>query len=196
MRNWAGVTGSNSSRDLQMQPQVPLAAALRGMLLHPASLLRGWNWKAAMFSAMIRATIFFSTNRRTGLAHALRATAVEIAFAICAAGIAGAAVQRLRHAVPRGLTALVVWTGIPAVMATLQVTVHRLSGTPHMKTGVIASFVFAAFASGFNWFAMSRGVFVTGERRSFLRDLAAIPVTIAAFVTAPVRMVTSTSRRR
>ena len=169
---------------------VPLREALRAMLQHPAALLRGWNWKAAIFSAMVRATIFLLTNLRSGHVGAVRAMLVELCFSAVAAGIAGAVTQRLRNTVPVAATAVVVWLGIPLAMMLLQLTVHRINGTAHVRTGVIASFIFAAFATGFNWFSMRKGVFVTGEDRSFARDLLLVPRMIAEFVSAPVRMAT------
>ncbi len=172
----------------QTQETVPLARVLLGIVRHPLGLLRGWNWKAAMFSAMVRATIFLLTNLHAGFVHALRAMLVELAFSSVAAGIAGSVTQRLRNTVPVAATAVVVWLGIPLAMMTLQLTVHHINGTAHVRTAVIASFIFAAFATGFNWFSMRNGVFVTGEGRSFARDLLLVPRMIAQFVAAPARM--------
>jgi hypothetical protein len=166
---------------------VPLADALLQMARHPLTLLGNWNWKAALFSAMIRGSIFFATNVRVGRYEAVRATVVEMVWAPIAAGLAGAVTQRLRHAVPVQRTAIVVWLGIPCVMLALQAAVHAVTSTPHMKTGLIASFCFAAFATGFNWFSMSRGAFVTGEKRSFMNDLLLVPKLLGQFLTAPLR---------
>jgi hypothetical protein len=172
----------------RFDPTIPLRQAVLGMVRDPLALLRGWNWKAAMFSAMIRSIIFLTTNLHAGHARALRAMLVELSFSVFAAGTAGAVTQRLRHAVPRAATAVVVWLGIPGILMAIQLTVHAINHTPHVRTGVIASFIFAAFATGFNWFVMSRGVFVTGENRSFFRDLLLVPQMIAQFVIAPVHV--------
>lgn len=51
-------------------------------------------------------------------------------------------------------------------------------------SSMVATFVFAAVATGFNWFAMSRGAFVTGEGRSFRRDLLLLPKLVVQFVAA------------
>lgn len=106
---------------------------------------------------------------------------VEAAYATVAAGLAGAITQRLRHAEPRGSTALVVWLAIPLLMLMMQAAVHHAMGTPRLRSSMLASFVFAAFATGFNWFAMSRGAFVTGEGRSFGRDLMLLPKLVGQF---------------
>ncbi len=166
---------------------VPLRTALGQMLRHPLTLLADWNWKAALFSAMIRGAIFFATNLRAGHTEAIRATAVELIYATVAAGFAGAITQRLRHAVPVRLTATVVCIAIPIMMLSLQALVHTITGTTHMETGLIASFLFASVATAFNWFSMSRGAFVTGQNRSFLRDLILVPKLLGQFITAPFR---------
>ena len=160
---------------------VPLRNVLHAMLRHPLTLLRDWNWKAGLFSAMLRGALFFLTNLHAGRARAGKAMLVELVYATIAAGLAGAVTQRLRHAVPRAATAAVVWLAIPAVLLAVQAFVHHAMGTPRLRASLLASFVFAAFATGFNWFAMSRGAFVTGEGRSFTRDLLLVPRLLLQF---------------
>lgn len=161
---------------------VPLRDALHAMLRHPLTLLRDWNWKAALFSAMLRGVLFFFTNLHAGRARAEKAMLVELVYATIAAGLAGAVTQRLRHAVPRAPTAVVVWLAIPTIMLAAQAAVHGAMRTPRLRASLLASFVFAAFATGFNWFAMSRGAFVTGEDSSFARDLLLVPTLLWQFV--------------
>lgn len=168
-------------------PQVPVRDVVEALLRRPALLLRGWNWKAAAFSALLRAILFLLINLHAGSGRAIRAMLVEAVYATIAAGFAGAATQRLRHAVPRWATALVVWLAIPTVLLLAQAAVHAAMGTPRLARSLSASFFFAAFATGFNWFAMSRGAFVTGEDRSFTRDLLMVPRLLWQFVTAPLR---------
>ena len=152
------------------------------MLRHPLTLLRDWNWKAAVFSAMLRGVLFFLTNLHAGRARAGKAMLVELVYATVAAGLAGAVTQRLRHAIHRAATAAVIWLAIPALMLAAQAAVHHAMGTPRLRASLRASFIFAAFATGFNWFAMSRGAFVTGEGRSFARDLLLVPKLLLQFV--------------
>ena len=166
---------------------VPLRDALQAMLRHPLALLREWNWKAALFSAMLRAVLFFFTNLHAGRARAGKAMLVELVYATLAAGLAGAVTQRLRHAVPHRATAAVIWLAIPALMLAAQAAVHHAMGTPHLRAGLLASFAFAAFATGFNWFAMSRGAFVTGEGRSFAHDLLMLPKLLVQFAQSLTR---------
>ncbi len=161
---------------------VPLRDALHAMVRHPLALLRDWNWKAAIFSALLRGVLFFFTNLHAGRARAGKAMLVELVYATVAAGLAGAVTQRLRHAVPRGATAGVIWLVVPALMLAAQAFVHHAMGTPRLRASLIASFVFAALATGFNWFAMSRGAFVTGEGRTFVRDLVLMPKLLLLFL--------------
>ena len=170
-----------------LEATLPLGTALRGILYHPLRLLAAWNWKTAAVSAVLRAAIFFFSNHRAGSGPALKAMLVEAVWATLAAGFAGAVTQRLRHAVPVRRTVLVVWLALPLCLLVAQLTVHRAMRTPHLRTGVLASFVFAALSSGFNWFAMARGAFVTGEHRSFTRDLHLVPRLLADFLAAPFR---------
>jgi hypothetical protein len=161
-----------------------LGAALWEIVRHPAAnLLTGWNWKAALISVCIRATVFFTTNLRAGHASAMRASLVEAGFAIVAAGVLAAITQRIRHAKPVWATGMAVWLGVPALLLTLQSTVHHLAGTPHMKTGLIASFLMAAFGSGFNWYAQRRGVLITGPE-SAGGDWKLLPRLVLDFVLA------------
>ena len=179
-----GVAGVNSEG---ATPQVSLREATHTMLRRPALLVQDWNWKAAAFSALLRALMFLLINLRAGSGRAIRAMLVEAVYATVAAGFAGAVTQRVRHAVPRWATALVVWLAIPFALLAAQAAVHVAMGTPRLARSLCASFVFAAFATGFNWFAMSRGAFLTGEDRSFTRDLLLVPRLLWQFVTAPLR---------
>jgi hypothetical protein len=173
-----------------------LSSALADIVRRPVrNLLAAWNWKAACISVVIRATVFFATNLRSGRSSALRASLTEAAFAIFAAGLLAAMTQRVRHATPVWATGLFVWLGVPTILLTLQSTVHHLSGTPHMKAGLITSFCMAAVGTGFNWYAQRRGVLVTGADSNG-GDLKALPGVIADFVMAGPRALMRRSTAR
>ncbi|MEZ2348274.1 hypothetical protein [Terriglobus sp. RCC_193] len=165
----------------------PLDRVLAEMLRHPLALLRGWNWKAASFSAILRSLFFLFANLHGTHHAAAKAMLTEFVYGTFAAGVAGAVIQRLRHTEPVRKTALVVWLVIPLVLLAAQASVHRMMGTQHVRTGLIASFIFASFASGFNWFAMRHGAFVMGERRSFAHDLLLVPGLIGQFLFTPLQ---------
>jgi hypothetical protein len=158
------------------------------------NLFAAWNWKAAMISTVIRAGVFFATNLKAGHSSAVRASLVESAFAITAAGLLAAITQRLRHAQPMWATGLVVWLGMPMLLLSLQSAVHHLAGTPHMKAGLIASFCMAAVGSGFNWYAQRRGILVTGAGAAG-GDLKALPGVVRDFILALPRMLLGRGQR-
>lgn len=180
------------------QPNDHLARHLRTILRHPIrSLLPMWSWKSAALSALLRASTFFVTNLRAGRYDAIRAGLVEAIFAIFAAGIMGATSQRLRLARPVWMTALVVWFGMPGVMLLAQFAVHHLAGTPHLGTGLIASFCFAAIASSFSWYAMRHGALLGGDAETSLtHDLRHLPRIILGYILAIPRALLSKARSR
>jgi hypothetical protein len=176
-------------------PPESLAAGLLDIVRRPVTnLLTAWNWKAALISVLIRASLFFSTNLRSGRSSALRASLVEAGFAILAAGVLASVTQRLRATQPVWATGLVVWFAIPSVLLTVQSTVHHAFGTPHMKAGLIVSFCMAAVGSGFNWYAQRRGVLVTGVGARG-GDFKALPGVILDFAIAGPRALVRAARQ-
>jgi hypothetical protein len=168
-----------------------LSHALGDLLRHPLALLiEGWNWKSACVSALIRGIIFLSANLSAGSHRAVRAMLVESIFAIVAAGVMGGVTQRLRNTRPIAATALVIWLLLPVCMVSAEATVHHLFGTPHMRAGLISSFVMASVSSGFSWFAQRRGVLLSGPKRgSVAQDLRRIPSLILDFLLAGPRSI-------
>jgi hypothetical protein len=175
-----------------------LTASIREMVLHPLrTLIPVWSWKAAAWSALLRATTFFATNLRAGHWHALRAGLVEACFAIFAAGMMGAVSQRLRSAKPVWATALVVWLAMPLIMLLTQLGVHTLAHTQHMGTGLALSFCFAAIASAFSWYAMRRGAMLGGvESTAIAQDLRRLPQIILDFVLVVPKAILRALRKR
>lgn len=140
-----------------------MRAPVANPLYRPARYaFAGWNWKTAAVSAVLRAALFFATNRRASHAAAFRSAVVEALFAIVAAGLLGAATQKLRDAKPVAVAAGLVWLGLPALAVAAQALVHHLAGTPHLSTGLWVSFVFASIASGCTWVLQRRGFLLTG----------------------------------
>jgi hypothetical protein len=174
---------------LDTAPHDSIAHALRDCLRHPReTLIDIWSWKTSVTSALLRALIFWFTNRKLGYRTALTAMAVEAVFAVFASGLLGAMTQRLRDARPLWATALTVWLGMPLVMLAAQAGVHEAFHTPHQQVGLACSFVFAAVASGFTWYAMRRGVLLQGEGDdSLAHDATRMPRVVWEFVLWPVR---------
>lgn len=169
--------------------EIPLGRALGEIVRRPLPVLvESWNWKSACFSALIRGLIFLTTNLRAGGHRAVRAMLVESVFAILVAGVMGGVTQRLRNARPIAATALVVWVLLPTCMVSAEAALHLAFHTPHMKAGLISSFVMASISSGFSWFAQRRGVLLAGAQRgSLAQDMRKIPALILDFLLAGPR---------
>lgn len=154
-------------------------------------LAAGFNWKMAVWSAVVRGGMFFATNARAGHGAALRATLVEAIYALLSMGVLGAATEHIKDLRPEWLTAVMVWAAMPVLALLGEFEVHVWFGTPRMKSSMIASFVLAAVGSGFSWFAMRRGAFLVGEagvaEPSFLDDVRAVPLLVWEFVSAGPR---------
>jgi hypothetical protein len=152
-----------------------LYSALRDIVFRPVKTLAPpWSWKAAALSALLRGITFFVGNLRSGHQHALQTMMVAAVFAIFAAGLIGAVLQRVWE------TAAIVCLGLPALMVVAQLGVH-LAGT-HPAVGVLASFCFAAAFSAFSWYAMRHGALLGGtDSTSLVHDLRSLPGTMLNF---------------
>ncbi len=165
-------------------PVEDLRQALTGMLRNPVrTLVPPWSWKAAACSAFLRAATFFITNLRSGRWQATKAMLLEAVFAIFAGGLIGAVSQQLRKAKPLWATALVVWAGLPGLMLLAQFALHRLAGTPHLGSGLLASFCLASLAAAFSWYAMRQGILLGGtDETSLTHNAAALPGILVGFL--------------
>jgi hypothetical protein len=149
------------------------------------SIVPPWSWKAAVFSATLRALTFFVTNLKSGQRMALRAMWVEAVYAIFAAGLAGAISQQLRRTKPLWGTLLVVLVGLPGIFVIGQAGIHAIAHTPRIAGGLIASFVLTSLSSGFSWYAMRHGAMLGGvDDTTIPHDLKALPAIGMGFVLA------------
>src|SRR5262245_63878938 len=74
----------------------------RAIACHPVRhLIRQWNWKNALFTAVIRGAVFFATNLAAGLRAAARAFPVGARFRVPLSGLYAAITQTLMGAQPR-----------------------------------------------------------------------------------------------
>jgi hypothetical protein len=168
-----------------------LRKTLVGMIKSPIrSIVPPWSWKAAVFSAALRALTFFVTNLKAGERMALRAMWVEAAYAIIAAGLAGAISQQLRRTKPLWATLLVVLVGLPGVFVIGQAGIHALAHTPRVAGGLIASFFLTSLSSGFSWYAMRHGAMLGGvDDTTISHDLKALPSIALKFLLAVPRAI-------
>lgn len=184
----------------QAIPSAPrhLGPALLAMLKNPVrTLVPPWSWKAAAFSAVLRALAFFATNLRSGSREATKAMLIEGVFAVFASGLVGAISQRLRDAQPLWATALVVWLGLPGLLLLGQAEVHHLARTPHLGGGLLLSFCLAAGASAFTWYAMRHGAMLGGaDATTFAGDMRSLPGITLDFLLAGPRMTVDALRHK
>jgi len=160
------------------------------MAWRPGMLLERWNWKAALLSASTRAPIFLLTTLAYGWHRATLAAAIEVAYWSLTAGIIAGMVQEFRNWRPVWLAALLILVGVPFVAQLFDYTIHLLAHTPNLRTGTIASLVFAEVAALFNWYSMQHGTLLVGpEQASFLHDLYRLPKLIVGFLLAPIRWI-------
>jgi hypothetical protein len=170
----------------QPDPQPSVGAALAAIARHPVrSLLAGWNWKAALLSALYRAILFFVVALRGGWKAALAALSLEALYRVIASGFQGVFTQALYRARPTWLAALIALIAVPALLQGFEYLVHWLAGTPGLWLAFLISTAAAAVASLFTWFAMRRGALLVGKNTSsFGEDLRRMPRLIGEFLIA------------
>jgi hypothetical protein len=149
---------------------------------HPVErLIRHWNWKAAVLSAVFRGAIFFTVNLTAGLPAALRALSLDVPLRLAVAGFAGAIVQTFRRAEPPWAASLTIVAVLAVLTHGLEFVVHTIGGTPRLGASVLASMVFSAVSGLVNLFLMRRGVLLVGvESRSLADDFRQIGRLLAA----------------
>ncbi|MBS1790814.1 MAG: hypothetical protein JST85_24065 [Acidobacteria bacterium] len=170
---------------------VTVGVAALKLLRHPVeNLIRRWNWKSAMLSALTRGALFFFANLGAGISAAVGAMSVEAAFYITVAGFYGSATEAFRRARPTWLATVVMMVVMPSINHLLEFALHWSHGTKKLTTGIIASVAFSMLSAVFNLFAMQRGAFIVGaERQSLLDDFRQLPRIIFDFLTVVPRAV-------
>ncbi|MFN0110168.1 MAG: hypothetical protein ACKVZH_15035 [Blastocatellia bacterium] len=154
------------------------------------NLVRRWNWKSAVLSALTRGALFFFANLGAGVSAAVGAMSIEAAFYISVAGFYGSATEAFRKARPAWLATLTIMVLMPAINHTLEFLLHWSSGTKKLTASIIASICFSMLSAVFNLFAMRRGAFLVGvERQSLLDDFRQLPTIIFDFLTFVPRAV-------
>jgi len=176
------------NRDLS---SVTVGEAALNLLRHPfENLVRRWNWKSAVLSALTRGGLFFFVNLRAGIAAAVGSMVVEAAFYIVVAGFYGSATETFRRARPAWLATVVMMIVMPAANHVLEFALHWSHGTKKLTTSIIASVALSMLSAVFNLFAMQRGAFIVGaERQSLSDDFRQLPRIIFDFLTFVPRAV-------
>jgi hypothetical protein len=163
-----------------------LRSALAGLFWHPVELLvKRWNWKAAVSSSLIRATIFFFTNLTAGWHAAAGAMLTEYLYRGLTSGFYGAMTQHLSAVEPEWQAATSAMILLPVASHSLEFVVHYLRHTPNLKVSVLASMGFTVISTLFNFYAMRRGTMVVGANApTAMEDLRAMPGVVGGFLAA------------
>jgi len=170
---------------------VSVGGALQWIVFHPWQAVgRRWNYKAAVLSSILRATLFCLINLSAGPDAAIAAMTTELCFRFATSGFYGAITQAFRRVEPARAGAAAAIVVLPVVAHSLEFVVHWWRGTAVLGPSIVASILFTVVSTTFNLFAMRRGALIVGHGRQSLRsDLAAMPRLIVLFVTTTARSV-------
>jgi hypothetical protein len=160
-------------------------------------LLARWNWKSAVTSSAFRAILFFCVNLTAGFPAARAAFLTELVFRGITSGFYGALTEAFRDAEPPWAAAVSVMLLLPVANHSVEFLVHWLRGTQRLGASIVASMIFTAFSSLFNWYAMRRGALIVGQgKSSLLEDLARMPRLVVDFIIfLPKLLIARDSRR-
>lgn len=181
-----------AARSLRNAPSVRRSTVSQVFLLllrDPVKhLLQRWNWKSAVLSSLMRASLFFATNLAAGLPAAIAAMKTELIFRGITSGFYGALTEAFREAEPPWEAAMTVMLLLPVANHSVEFLVHWLRGTQKLLPSILASMVLTAVSTLFNFYVMRRGALIVGSgRHSLGKDLLRLPRLALDFVTLPFR---------
>lgn len=168
------------------------------LAIHPVDrLVRRWNWKSALLSALCRGSIFFAVNLAAGWRSAAAAFVAELLLRGVMSGFYGAMTAAFAEARPVWAATLTTMAFLPLLSHLLEFALHHVRGTPELFKSIVASAAFTVLSTAFNLFAMRHGALVVGPGRAPLADdLRRMPRLIADFAVAAVRVVGRLRRTR
>jgi len=164
----------------------PIGEILADMFHRPGEhILKKWNWKSALMSSLLRASIFFSVNLFASFRAAVAALVTEFVFRPLVSGFYGGLTESFRATSPSWTGTMAVIVILPAVNHVVELTIHWARGTQKLGASIAVSVSFSVLSGLFNMFAMRRNILITGEgRRPFLEDMKRVPLVLAAFLAA------------
>ncbi len=179
-----GFSQPRSPSQVSAGQSLTVSGALSDLALHPArTFLYSWNWKAALLSACLRAPIFLVATLRRGLEAISVAVLVEAVYSAGISGCYGAFVQKLRNARPKWAAGLLILLLMPGLLFWFDYLLHRYTGMPNLKRGMLAAGVLSLLSSLFNWYLMSRSSLLVGkEGHSLANDLQRMPRLVFEFI--------------
>lgn len=168
-----------------------ISGVLKYLAAHPvAVLIRGWHWKTALMSGLIRSSIFFIAYfwKKEGLAIALGAMLAQFVSRAFFGGINGAIIQSFSRVEPAWHATLTV----PLVLAAfshvveyaVQTAFDSYVGTISSGKAIATSVFISVISAVFNLFAMRRGVLLVkdSQQQSLWKDLKQVPKLIVEFL--------------
>ena len=161
----------------------------RYLVRHPIEMLVWrWNWKAAMFSGVLRSMIYLFTHLKEGWRAALGAMSVEFFFRLVVSGASGSLVQAFHNAHPVWLATLCVMIMLPAFSHMIEFTLHTLNGDVNKGKAIIISISFSILSAIFNLFAMRRDALLVKDARAQTlgQDLVQLPKIVGEFMFYPL----------
>ncbi len=159
----------------------PLAATLGGavaaVVRNPLRwLVRHWNWKTAVLSAILRASIFFSVNLTANWDSAVSAALTELAYRAPMVGVLASISQSFRKVQPAWKASIAMMVALPTLGHGIEFTVHSLRGTEKLYESVAASVAFSMFTCLVSYWLHRRDVLIVGHgARPFLVELVQLP---------------------
>lgn len=155
-----------------------LGGALSSLARHPLRwMVRYWNWKNAVLSAMVRASIFFAVNLTASLDSAVDAVLTELFYRAPTVGTLASLSQAFRRVQPAWEAGVVIMFALPALAHGIEFTVHSLRGTTKLYESVAVSIVFSMFTSVVSYLLHRRDVLIVGQgSRPFVDDLVQLPL--------------------
>lgn len=161
----------------------------RYLVRHPVEMLVWrWNWKAALFSGILRSMIYLFTHLKEGWKAALGAMSVEFFFRLIVSGASGSLVQAFHNAAPVWLATLCVMIMLPAFSHMIEFTLHSLNGDVNKGKAIMISITFSIISAIFNLFAMRRDALLVKDARaqSLGQDLVKLPKIVGEFMFYPL----------
>jgi hypothetical protein len=169
-----------------LYPESPatVGGVLQDVIRRPYEhLIRGWHWKASLFSSVIRGAIFFATNYSAGLEAATGAAGAEFLYRLGASGFYGSLTQAFRRAQPVWLANLTAAILLPVLQHSIELGIHWLRGTPNLRVSIGASVLFTVYSTLFNLYSMRRGALVVGPgAEPVWRDVLRFPALFIGFL--------------
>ncbi len=155
-----------------------LSGVLKALARHPLRwMIRYWNWKNAVLSAVARTSIFFTVNLTASWDSALDAAVTELFYRAPMVGTLASLSQAFRRVRPAWAASLVIMVALPAIGHGVEFAVHSLRGTAKLYESVLTSVAFSMVSAVVSYFLHRRDVLIVGHgQRPFRDDLLQVPL--------------------